>query len=97
MSESGEEEEKIVALPPTLGKKFFLSHCNSYEGLAVFKELWNKENVQEQFKKNEESYTEQEFVDTDYINTFVGTIKKSEPTTKLNVESLSIGKVQGTF
>jgi hypothetical protein len=58
MSDDGSEEAKIVALPPTLGKKFFLSHCNSYEGLAVFKELWNKNNVEEMFKKNEESYTE---------------------------------------
>ena len=81
MSDSEEQEEKIVALPPTLAKKFFLSHCNSYEGLAVFKELWNKDKVDELFKKNEESYTEQEFVNTDYINTFVGTIKKNEPTT----------------
>jgi len=47
MSEYGEEEAKIPAIPPTLGKKFFLSHCNSYEGLALFKELWNKEKVQE--------------------------------------------------
>jgi len=86
-----------VALPPTLAKKFFLSHCNSYEGLAVFKELWNKDKVDELFKTNEESYTEQEFVNTDYINTFVGTIKKNEPTTKLNVEALSVGKVQGAF
>jgi hypothetical protein len=29
--------------PPPSGKKFFLSHCNSYEGLALFKELWNRD------------------------------------------------------
>ena len=29
--------------PPQPGKKIFLSHCNSYEGRAMFKELWNKD------------------------------------------------------
>jgi len=29
------------------GLKFFLSHANSYEGLALFKELWNKDKVRE--------------------------------------------------
>lgn len=57
MSDDGSQEPEIVALPPTLAKKFFLSHCNSYEGLAVFKELWNKDKVEEMFKVNDESYT----------------------------------------
>ena len=51
MSDDGSEEAKIVALPPTLGKKFFLSHCNSYEGLAVFKELWNKNKAKKEKAK----------------------------------------------
>ena len=29
--------------PPPDGKKIFLSHCNSFEGRAMFKELWNKD------------------------------------------------------
>ena len=37
-SQDGKEKEPE---PPAPGKKIFLSHCNSYEGRALFKELWN--------------------------------------------------------
>ena len=44
MSEEGSEVD-APKLPddPEPGKKIFLSHCNSYEGRALFKELWNKD------------------------------------------------------
>ena len=34
-------------VPPPDGKKIFLSHCNSFEGRAMFKELWNKDKFKE--------------------------------------------------
>lgn len=45
MSDAGSEEEKIDVPPPreAEGKKFFLAHSNTYEGMALFKELYNKE------------------------------------------------------
>jgi len=44
MSDDGSEQEPIKEPePPAQGKKIFLSHCNSYEGRALFKELWNKD------------------------------------------------------
>lgn len=45
MSENGSEdgEPVKVIVPPPQGKKIFLSHCNTFEGRALFKELWNKE------------------------------------------------------
>jgi len=49
------------------GLKFFLSHANSYEGLALFKELWNKDKVREP-----------EWA----AHSFVGTIKKNETNPK---------------
>jgi len=73
MSDEGSEMEEIKEpTPPTQGKKFFLAHCNSYEGLAMTKELWNKES----FIDGREDWHYA-------INTFVGTIKKDEKTTNL--------------
>ena len=43
MSDSEENEKPKEPVPPPMGKKIFLSHCNSYEGQAMFKELWNKD------------------------------------------------------
>ena len=43
MSELSEEEKPKEPVPPAPGKKIFLSHCNSYEGRALFKELWNQD------------------------------------------------------
>ena len=34
-----EEEVKIVEVPEPPGKKFFISHINSYTGRALLKEL----------------------------------------------------------
>lgn len=54
MSENGSEVEKAPdAIPPPIGKRFFLSHCNTYEGLAVYKELWNKEDVDKAWTADE--------------------------------------------
>jgi len=64
MSEYGSEEE-VKKEPPqeAPGKKFFLSHANSYEGQALFKELWNKEKCRDPELA---------------AHSFVGTIKKDE-------------------
>ena len=48
MSDTGSEGEKPKEPePPQPGKKIFLSHCNSYEGRALFKELWNKDQFED--------------------------------------------------
>ena len=68
MSASGSEngDKPKEPEPPQPGKKIFLSHCNSYEGQSMFKELWNKD----QFEDNPEwSYA---------AHTFTGTIRKEE-------------------
>ena len=80
--DSGSEEgsAKAPPTPPPPGKKFFLSHCNTYEGLALFNEMWNKEQIEQLFKENE-----YEVEGPDYaVNTFVGTEKKGEMTTRLH-------------
>ena len=65
MSDDGSEVEVKAPPPEKPGKKFFLSHANSYEGMALFKELWNKEQCR----------------DPDFAaHTFVGTIKEDERT-----------------
>jgi hypothetical protein len=61
-----EQEKPKEPEPPQAGKKIFLSHCNSYEGQALFKALWNKD----QFKdKPEWGYA---------AHTFTGTVRKDE-------------------
>lgn len=42
-----EEEVKKEPPPEQPGKKFFISHANSYEGKCLFKELWNKEKCRD--------------------------------------------------
>jgi nucleoside-diphosphate-sugar epimerase len=68
MSDAGSEAEDKPKEPepPQPGKKIFLSHCNSYEGLALFKALWNKDQFAE---KPEWLYA---------AHTFTGTIRKEE-------------------
>ena len=67
MSDDGSEVEKPKEPePPAQGKNIFLSHCNSYEGQALFKELWNKDQFEE---KPEWMYG---------AHKFVGTVKKDE-------------------
>ena len=53
MDSENEESVKAPPTPPPAGKKFFLSHCNTYEGLALFKELFNKEHIEQLWKDNE--------------------------------------------
>jgi len=44
MSDIDSQEEKPKEPePPLPGKKIFLSHSNTYEGMALFKELWNRD------------------------------------------------------
>ena len=64
----GEEEERQkVPDPEPSGKRIFLSHCNSYEGQALFKELWNYETCREPAIA---------------AHKFIGTIKKDEKTAR---------------
>ena len=43
-----EEEVKIVEIPEPDGKKFFISHINSYGGQALLKTLFNADKVKEE-------------------------------------------------
>jgi len=64
MSEDGSENEKPKEPEPEAdGKRIFLAHANTYEGQAMFKELWNKDKVREPEKA---------------AHTFVGTVRKEE-------------------
>jgi len=49
MSDSGQEEEKIVEIPEEPGKKIFISHVNSYTGRALYNELDNRSTVKEEY------------------------------------------------
>lgn len=43
-SQDGSDKEEVKEpVKPEDGKKIFLSHCNSYEGQALFKALWNED------------------------------------------------------
>ena len=68
MADSGSENEDKPKEPepPQPGKKIFLSHCNSYEGQAMFKELWNKDKFAD---KPEWAFG---------AHTFTGTVRKEE-------------------
>jgi hypothetical protein len=65
MSENGEETEQKKEYVPIPGKRFFLSHCNTYEGRAIFDALWNKDKCR---VPDVESHA------------FRGTVKKDEKT-----------------
>jgi hypothetical protein len=63
MSDYGDEqEEQKVEVKEEPGKKFFLSHMNSYTGKAMLKELQNSTQVKEAYA----------------AHTFVGTLRKGE-------------------
>jgi hypothetical protein len=49
MSDGEEAEAKPVEIPEEPGKKFFISHVNSYTGRALLKELNNKDTVKEEW------------------------------------------------
>ena len=64
MSEDGSDVEKPKEPEPEAeGKRIFLSHANTYEGQALFKELWNRDKVREPDRA---------------AHTFVGTVRKEE-------------------
>jgi len=48
MSDDGEEEVKVVEIPEPDGKRFFISHINSYGGQALLKTLYNADTVKEE-------------------------------------------------
>ena len=52
MSEEGEGEEEVKVIPEEPGKKFFISHVNSYTGRALFKELNNKGQTKEEYAEH---------------------------------------------
>ena len=73
----GSEQEAPKESEPELpGKKIFLSHCNSYEGKALFKELWNKDICRDPELA---------------AHRFVGTIKKDEKTARGAFEEPPVG------
>ena len=47
--DSDEEEQKVVEIPEPEGKKFFISHINSYTGKALLNEIYNKDTVKEEY------------------------------------------------
>jgi hypothetical protein len=49
MSDNEEEEVKVVEVKEEPGKKFFISHINSYTGRALLKEIYNKNTVKEEW------------------------------------------------
>lgn len=49
MSDNEEEEVKVVEVKEEPGKKFFISHINSYTGRALLKEIYNKDTVKEEW------------------------------------------------
>lgn len=69
-----DDEEQVVPKPPKPedpGKRFFLSHSNSHEGMALFKELYNRDKCR----------------DPDLAaHTFVGTVRKNETTSHGNYQ-----------
>jgi len=44
-----EEEVKVVEVPEPEGKKFFISHINSYTGRALLGEIRNEHTVKEAY------------------------------------------------
>ena len=52
MSEIGEEEEKVVEIKLIPGKKFFLSHLNSFAGKTLLKELTNTGKVKDPIEEH---------------------------------------------
>jgi hypothetical protein len=44
-----EEEQKVVEVPEPAGKKFFISHINSYTGKAILNGISNKKTVKEEY------------------------------------------------
>jgi len=68
-SEEGSEKPQKEPEPEQPGKRIFLSHSNSYEGMALFKELYNREQCRDPELA---------------AHTFVGTVKKDEVTYKGN-------------
>ena len=66
MSDEGSDVEKPKEPEPEAdGKRIFLSHSNTYEGQAMFKELDNKDKVREEERERTR-------------HKFVGTIRKEE-------------------
>jgi adenylate kinase len=75
---SDSEQEEIIKPPPKEepGKKFFLAHSNTYEGMALFKELYNRDTCREPELA---------------AHSFVGTVKKSEKTPAGNFQMAPTG------
>jgi hypothetical protein len=70
---SDDDEVPVIKEPPKEepGKRIFLSHSNSNEGMALFKQLWNKDTCREPELA---------------AHTFVGTVKKDQTTSRGNYQ-----------
>lgn len=68
-----DEEVPVIKEPvkEQPGKRIFLAHSNSYEGMALFKELWNRDKCREPELA---------------AHTFVGTVRKGELTYRGNYQ-----------
>ncbi len=46
---SDDEEQPVIKEPPKEepGKRIFLSHSNTFEGMSLFKELYNRDKCRE--------------------------------------------------
>ena len=73
------DNQPKVEEPPPDGKRIFLSHCNSYEGQALFKALWNKHEFDEK----------PEWIHG--AHTFVGTCRKEERNARGGYEEPPVG------
>jgi hypothetical protein len=64
---SDDEEQPVIKLPPREepGKRFFLSHANTHEGMTLFRELYNRDKCREPEHA---------------AHTFIATVKNSERT-----------------
>jgi hypothetical protein len=49
MSDDGEEQPKVIEVPEEPGKRFFISHMNSYTGRVLLEELRNAHKVKEAY------------------------------------------------
>ena len=49
MSDNEDDQPKVVEVPEEPGKRFFISHMNSYTGRVLLEELKNAHKVREEY------------------------------------------------
>ena len=78
---SDDEEQEIIKEPPKEdpGKRFFLSHANTYEGMALYKELYNRDTCRDPELA---------------AHSFIGTVNQVEKTPRGNFQEPPTGMDQ---